>query len=61
MKRLLVFYAVIIVFAFIKGKNLEKSTGLTQQQTIEELKKEVKELKKTIAEMENGKSLVVSR
>jgi hypothetical protein len=61
MKRLLVFYAVIIVFAFIKGKNLEKSNGLTQQQTIEELKKEVKELKKTIAEMENGKSLVVSR
>jgi hypothetical protein len=52
---------VIIVFAFIKGKNIEKSTGLTQQQTIEELKKEVKELKKTVADMEKGKSLVVSR
>jgi len=51
MKRLLILLAVILAFALIKGKSPERPTGLTQEQTIEELKKEIKQLRKNIAQV----------
>jgi hypothetical protein len=50
MKRLLILFVVIMAVILIKRRHLDQHTGLSQEQTIEELKKEVKQLKKTLAE-----------
>lgn len=50
MKRLLILLVVIMAVILIKRRNMEKPAALTQEQTIEALKKEIKELKQTIAE-----------
>jgi Tfp pilus assembly protein PilN len=57
MKRLLILLVVIMAVILVKRRNME-TPALTQEQTIEALKKEIKQLKQSMAENE---SIVGSR